>query len=49
MDGDSFDGQVPPAHDPGRPSWSDRLAALVGSVVAVVVWIACLGLALGAW
>lgn len=49
MDGDSFTDRVPDAHDPARPSWSDRLAAWLGGLVAAAVWIAALGLALGAW
>lgn len=49
MDGDSYSGRVPDAHDPARPSWSDRLAAVVGTIVAVAVWIGALGWALGAW
>lgn len=49
MDGDSFTSRVPDAHDPARPSWSDRLAAWLGAVIALGVWACALGLALGAW
>lgn len=49
MDGDSYSGRVPDASGPERPSWSDRLAAWLGALIAIAAWVGALGLALGAW